>query len=213
MTQVSGDSGQRIGRPRVFSDEEAFAATAEAIKKHGYKSLTMGDIAKELRCSPPALMSRFGSKYGLLRAYQAWGNEVTRQRFSTAREQTSTPLEALRFRVHGFRDEGLHEVGELDNQINILGFHVMSWTDPELHDLEAARRTMFLEEITKLIEESVASGELEGCDPESLGRAIVAAIAGATLQWIPEPEKDPRNHLLNVVNEILKPYVVSDETG
>lgn len=209
MTSAKGNSGQPLGRPRSFSDTAAFIATADAIKQHGYAHLTMGDIAAELSCSAPALLSRFGSRKGLLRAFLEWGNRASAEGFRSAKENSSSPLDALRSRFRISNGQNAHEFGDPLTHINIVAFHAAAWTDERLHDLEADRRVLYLNEVTAMLEAAVRTGEIEGCDPTSLGRTMVAAIAGSALQWVVDPDpEDVGGQIVGVIDELLRPYLV-----
>lgn len=211
----SEDSPPRAGRPRGFSDEEAFIATTRAVKANGYASLTMNAIAKELGCTAPALQGRFGSKAGLLQAFLRWGTEVSADQFARARQQHDSRIRALveRFR---YPDDWVidqhHEIGDLDNQINLLGFHVAAWSDPDLHECERERRTLFEEEIVALLTEALELGEIQGCDPRRLGQNILAAIVGTELQWVSNPEPVSGKRLGELIEELIQPYRVRNQS-
>ena len=171
----------------------------------------MADIAKELDISAPALMSRFGSKSGLLRAFLAWGNKASMESFKAAARDNPSPLEALRARFRNSERDKDHEFGDALNHINIVAFHTAAWIDPDLHDLEYERRSLYLNEVISLLTEAVNQGELEGCNPESLGRAMVAAIAGAALRWMVDPPPDVGGPIVSVIDELLHPYLIDTE--
>ncbi len=208
MTQPSPKSGNEIGRPRSFSDAEAFEAVLTAIKTHGYSQLTMTAVAKELGCTGPALMSRFGSKMGLLQAFIRWGNRLTEEHFEHVISSHDSPVEALRARFRSPEKSVGHEFSSQFYQLNILAFHVMAWSIPELHELELERRRIFATNIVAMLENAIRHGEIAGCDPKRLGRTMMAAIVGAALQWEIIPSVEPGNRVVEVIDELLSPYIV-----
>src|SRR5687767_10768486 len=108
---ITNEAAQReIGRPRVFSDDDVFAATARAVARLGYASLTVEAVAAEVGCTGPALIRRFGSKRGLLRAYLERANAVSLARFRRVRQAHASPLEALRARFRIPTEERPDEV-------------------------------------------------------------------------------------------------------
>jgi AcrR family transcriptional regulator len=203
-----GVSRQQMGRPRSFTDTAAFTATARAIKKHGYSNLTVGSIAKELHCTAPALLGRFGSKSGLLRAFMEWGNRSSADHFQRARSEHTSPLDALRARFLISEINDSHEIGDALNHVNLLAFHVAAWADPDLHDLEVERRALFRDEIISMLEEAQYVGEIAGCQAANLGKTMLAAIAGTELQWVNDPNPIIGERVVEVIDDLVRPYLV-----
>lgn len=208
MTKPGGNSGQDIGRPRSFTDDEAFEAVSKAIKSLGGSRLTMGAIAKQLGCTAPALMSRFGSKSGLLRAYIEWGNRLTEEAFERAMAENESGLNALRARFSSEQLRDSHEFSSSSTQFNLTAFHVNAWSDPELHDAELERRKIFTSNIVKMLEKAKRDGEISGCDPQQLGRTMLAAVVGAAVQWDLYPTAFSTDRVNEVIEELLRPYLV-----
>src|SRR2546425_9354890 len=58
-------------RPKKASDEQVFAAAQRVMSRLGPSQLKLADIAAEAGLTAGALVQRFGSKLGLLRALTA----------------------------------------------------------------------------------------------------------------------------------------------
>jgi AcrR family transcriptional regulator len=171
----------------------------------------MNAVARELNCTAPALQGRFGSKSGLLQSFLRWGTALVTERFRRVRRDHASPIVALRERfrypdIDRLQDD--YEIGNSINQINLIGFHVAAWSDPALHDLEKERRQLFEDEIVALLTEAVENGEIKGCDPRRLGRLILAATVGTELQWVSDPDPVIGDRLVEVIDDLVRPYCV-----
>lgn len=197
---------KQMGRPRRFDDEAVFLATARAVRSHGYARLTVEAVAGELGYTGPALMGRFGSKSGLLRAYLLWANEASLRRFRRAREENPSPLEALRARFRIPTEERLDEVSDSLTYINLVVFHVAAWADPQLRDMEEERRKLFESEIASLLDVAQQTGEIAGCDVHRLGKTLLAALTGTALQWASDQDRVIQDRLVEVIDELVEPY-------
>jgi AcrR family transcriptional regulator len=199
-------SHKRYGRPRTFDDVDVFVATARAVRAHGYARLTIDAVAKELGCSGPALMGRFGSKSGLLRSYLEWANAASVGRFRNAREAHASPLDALYARFRIPTDERQDEMSDPARYINFLLFHVAAWGDADLRDLERARREMLEAEIAALLADAQKVGELVDCDVKRLATVMLSALTGVALQWASDQACAIGDRQAEVMDELLKPY-------
>ena len=66
---------------------------------------------------------------------------------------------------------------------NSLAFLQMDLVDPDFHKHALAHSRTMQAELTKLLDEAAAAGELPRCDTRKLARAIQSLIGGALLQW------------------------------
>lgn len=196
-----------IGRPRVFTDDDVFYATARAIAHLGYTDLTLAAVAAELGCSPPALIKRFGSKKGLALAYCSWANHRSRERFARARETSTSPLEALRSRVQIPTADRPDEVADQEGYANFVAFTLAARNDPELTEAMRERRQLFYDEIERLVSEAAKTGELKQCDPVIVSHAMLAGLTGAALNWVLEDDLTIQECLTNAVEDVLSPYL------
>ena len=115
------------GRPRQFSDEEAFRGTAQAVSRLGYRGLTMNAVAKVVGCTGPALIHRFGSKQGLLLGYLDWSIERSNLLFEKSRREYESPLDAL---ISRFADPAhRHTADDVGHSAHVV-FFVEGRIDP-----------------------------------------------------------------------------------
>lgn len=206
----SGSSRRHMGRPRKFDDHDVFVATARAAGKHGYARLTVGKIAAEVPCTAPALLDRFGSKDELLRAFLDWGNERARERFQLVRTQHSSPLMALKARFHIPREERIDEVGEdARTYFNLTLFYTTTLSMPQLREMGKQRGQIYEEEMTALLSEAIATGELAGCDPARLARTLLATLSGAALQWVSDESLSLEDRASEAIDALTAPYLVA----
>ena len=45
-----------------------------------------------------------------------------------------------------------------------------------------------------------------GCDPRRLGRTLLAALTGTALQWAGDAERGIEERLVEVIDEVVRPY-------
>ena len=204
---ITKESAPReVGRPRVYANDDVFAATARVVTRLGYARFTVNAVAAELGCTAPALIRRFGSKRGLVLAYIEWSNAASRERFRRARETYASPLAALRARFRIPTDRRPDEVADPAGYANLVGFHLAAWADPGLREAEKARRELFEAEIASLLEAAHAGGELVACDARRLGRTLLAALTGVALQWAADADRAIEARLVETIDEIVAPY-------
>ena len=82
-------------RPRKASDDAIFLATQRVMTRAGPRDLTLGAIADEAGLTAGALVQRFGSKLGLLRALMARFAGESSSMFAAIRAAHRSPLAAL----------------------------------------------------------------------------------------------------------------------
>src|SRR5437016_3308902 len=116
-------------RPRLASDEQIVAATGRVIGRLGPNSLTLADVAREMKISPATLVQRFGSKRGLLLAVAAQCSAGVEQCFVQARAAEPSPLEAL---IASYADT-TEWVQTPEALANHLAFLQMDLTDPDFY--------------------------------------------------------------------------------
>lgn len=192
-----------FGRPRIFSDDDIFRATTRATRRLGYNRLTINAVAEEAGCSGPALMKRFGTKRELLRAFLEWTTARSREHFRTARSTYASPLDALRFRLlYGVRDS---VVWSDDDDLPDLQFYVEGRTDPEFRHFIDVEEQDWEAEITSLIDQAIATGELSPCNSGDLAHTLLAGLAGATVIWSPESNRSLADDITLVLDMILTP--------
>jgi TetR/AcrR family transcriptional regulator, transcriptional repressor for nem operon len=200
---------REIGRPRQFSDDDVFEATARAVSQYGYRGLTVAAVAQIVGCTGPALIHRFGSKHGLLRSYLEWSTAQSHERFKQIREQHSSPIEALRMRfvlpTEGRPDEAVDDAGHTAYMI----FFVEGRGDSSFRPLIDRHAEDYEQEIARLLDDAQAAGEISQVDSKELAHALLVVIAGVNLMWSPDWERPLTDEIGRVFDTVLLPYRMS----
>lgn len=200
---TSGERPRDPGRPRQFTDDVAFRATAEAVALNGYRGLTMTSVAKIVGCTGPALIHRFGSKQGLLLGYLEWSIERSEQLFSKAREDFDSPLAALRSRFadpdhRHTSDDAAHSA------------HVVFFVEGRIDAAFVPQMERYAQSLTtgieQLLGEATQRGELTETDIPELGRIVIAAVIGASLMWTPVRETPLAESVGQMIDSVIAPY-------
>lgn len=207
------ETHRHVGRPRMFTDDDIFAGVSRVLTQQGFSRLTIATLAEEVGCTGPALIKRFGSRKDLLNAYLHWANESSRQRFNDARRQHASPLGALRGRFESPVSERLDEAADPAGFAYLIGFLLSAGNESALVPVLRQRYDVFHQEISSLIEDAVAAGELRECDSIRLSRTLLETLIGAALlwdyssAWTSDGDGQPVEYRLGeVVAEVLEPY-------
>jgi len=187
-------------RPRATSDADILAATYRIVSRRG-PNLTLADVAKEAGISPATLVQRFGSKRGLLLALASSGAAGLPEEFARIRAASRSPLAA----VIGVGDCMAAMAESPQTLANSLAFLQMDLVDPEFHKHAAAHSRSMHAEITKLLDEAVADGELQRCDTRRLARAVQALIGGSMLQWAIDRDTTVVERVRDDLDSLLRP--------
>jgi AcrR family transcriptional regulator len=206
MTTGSIPGTREIGRPRSFSDEAIFHATARVLAGVGNEHLTLALIAEEVGCSPPALVQRFGSKRALLRSYMEWSIDKIRARFETSRAQDGSPLETLKAQVRLPRSERPDQITDPEGYPSTVFIHLAAWNDESFRPQVEARTQLIEDEIARLLELATEAGEIAGGDPRNLAKTMLTAFTGAALQSIAMPTERIEDRLAELVDILIEPY-------
>jgi AcrR family transcriptional regulator len=166
--------------------------------------LTLADVAKEAGVSPATLVQRFGSKRGLLLAFVSSASGATGQQFAQVRQAHPDPIDAI--------DEVVRCYARMaptpEAVSNGLAFLQIDLSDPEFHGHALVQARDTIEELTRLVQDAVAAGRLERCDPRALARALHAVIGGSMLSWAVFREGTAVDWMLRDVRTLLAPLVV-----
>ena len=195
------------GRPRTFSDEDAFLATADAIARLGYGRLTLEAVARRIGCTRQALVRRFGSKHALVLAYLEWVVDGAPGRYRVLRDAHSSPLAVLRARFLLPVEERPYEVGDPEGQGNILVFFVGARDDPQFHAALARLQAVYETEVARLISEAQTAREVTAVDPSELGHTLIAATTGEILLWAADPGGSVVGRIARVFDAVVAPYL------
>lgn len=206
LPRAGNPSSVQLGRPRRFQDVEVFIAMARILQAKGYSRLTIEAVAGQVGCTGAALIARFGSKQGLLRAYLGWANTESASHFRQVREAHASPLGALRARFRLLAPEAGGEAGSSGWCLGLVVAYAVAWAEPGLREFEAARRALFTTEIVALLDDAVAMGELTECDTTRVGQTLIAALTGAALQAIATQDGIDNVDPLAVIETVIGPY-------
>jgi AcrR family transcriptional regulator len=187
-------------RPRATSDADILAATYRIVSRLG-PNLTLADVAKEAGVSPATLVQRFGSKRGLLLALASSGSIGLPEEFARIRAAHRSPLAA----VIGVGDCMAAMAESPETLSNSLAFLQMDLVDPEFHRHALAHSRTMQAEITSLLDEAVAAGELQRCDTRKLARAVQSLLGGSMLQWAIDRDSTVLERVHEDLDSLLRP--------
>lgn len=189
-------------RPRTVPDSTILAAAARAVSRRGPARVTLADVGQEVGLSAATLVQRFGSKRGMLLAVARTGADDVMREFAAARESHRRPLAALMAALVGL-SAWAATPEMLSNQ---LAFLQIDLTDPEFHRHALAHARAMRSEITRLLDEAVATGELVRTDTARLARAVQGAYNGALVTWAVYREGSVADWLREEIGAVLAPY-------
>jgi AcrR family transcriptional regulator len=197
------------GRPRSFTDEDAFEATKRVLLREGAQGVTLADVARELDCTGQALNARFGSRRSLLIAYSEWASDRQLARFRDVRAAHASPLRSLRARFElplAGREDELADTG---GQIQLLSMMSEAREDSEFAARHTHRAALFEQEMAILLEEAVTAGELSAdTDPGEVAHLLLTSMVGASALWSVTAQGSVVAEVLRVVDRTLAPYIV-----
>jgi AcrR family transcriptional regulator len=192
-----------MARPRSASTEQIVAAAIRVIGRAGPARLTLAEVGEEAGLSAAALVQRFGGRRELLLAVARHGANSVPALFDRARARfPASPLHALMDALA----EGAGAVRTPEEISNHLAFLQMDLTDPEFHALALQHARAMLVEISALIEEAVAAGELGDCDPDGVGRTVQNSYNGALVTWAIYREGTLAEWMRGEVEAVLEGY-------
>ena len=167
-------------RPRKASDDEIFQATLRAMGRLAPAELTLKEIADEAGLTPGALVQRFGSKRGLMLALMERWSGGAREMFEGMRAAAPTPLGAVRYWA-----ECMAAMGDSPGGLaHHLGWLQQDLGDPDFHPFAQRNARDSREELRRLLEDAVASGELPtNVDVDDATRLLEATVGGSLLSW------------------------------
>ncbi|MFF4616052.1 TetR/AcrR family transcriptional regulator [Nonomuraea jabiensis] len=180
MTTQPAEPSPRRGRGRPGHDQAAvLRAAVELFNRKGYDATSMGDLAKELGLTKPAIYHHVTSKEQLLG--QALDDALD--------ELTAVVTEASRDRAGGTSAYGrLREV--LRRSVEVLVAHQPSVTlllrvrgnsEVELAALE--RRRWLDDRLAALVTEAIAEGALRDDVPATLVSRLLFGMVNSLVEW------------------------------
>ena len=170
-----------MARPRLISDEDAFAAFDAAIAEHGPNGVTLALVAQRLDVTAPALMRRFGSKHGLFTAFMHHQLAAQPAMLRALSEAHTDPLAALLALSGHTRRYSVKRAAYLRH---LASFFLQLADDealvPVIAKWFAGERRWIADRLT----EACAIRALQPSTPvPELARTLQAALHGARLQW------------------------------
>ena len=198
-----------MARPRKVSDEQVYAAAMRAMSRVGPGELTLAHIADEAGVTPGALVQRFGSKRQLMVAMSGLLSIDIRAFFEQLRERHTAPLDAVRAYAECMAEMARTPAALLRN----FAYLQADLADPEIrHNLVAQSRSV-RSELSTLLEEAMARGELSrDSDIAALARNIEALISGALLTWAFHEQGTAAGWLRSHVDALLRPHLRAGRT-
>ena len=194
-----------MARVKTTTDREIVEAAARVIARVGSSCLRLSDVADEIGLAPATLLQRFKTKRDLLLAVTALRTEEIVAEFADRRARASSPLEALLF----ISPEKCSIINSRQHLANSLACMQLSLTDAGFHQqMEILARTL-RSELTSLIEEAVETGELRGCEPDLLARAVMAIFHGSLMWWAVDRDGSAQTHIQQDLETLLAPYRTS----
>lgn len=195
-----------MARPRTTSDEAVLEAAARAIGRHGVAGLTLALVAREAGLAPATLLQRFGSKRGLLLAVAEQAAHTAGEPFARARRSAGprTPALAVLSTALAALAAGVRSREEMANN---LGFLQLDLADPAFHAHAVTHVRAVRTEITALLEEAVAAGELvTGTAVAALAEAVHVAYNGVLLLWAMAGDGPLADALHTGIGQVLDPH-------
>ena len=165
-------------RPRKATDDEIFAAAYRVMARVGPAQLTLAEIGAEAGLTAGALVQRFGSKLGLLRALMAAFTGESPRMFEALRGRHRSPLAAVRDYA-----DCLAQMGDSPGGLaHHLAWLQLDLTDPVMHAELRAQSQAGLESLRALLDDAAAAGELRRTtDTRALARAVQVAATGSLM--------------------------------
>jgi AcrR family transcriptional regulator len=193
-----------VSRPRATSDEDILNATHRVVMRVG-PNLTLADVAREAGISPATLVQRFGSKRGLLLAFAAAGSSGLDHEFARIRQTSRSPLAAIYATA-----ECMAAMAQTPEMLsNNLALLQIDLTDPEFHKHAHAHSRAMQAEIKALLDEAVASGELQCRDTSRLARAVQTMMGGSLLQWAVDRDGRAGDRVREDLDTLLEARIAS----
>jgi AcrR family transcriptional regulator len=207
-----GETAQKIGRPRQFSNEDVFLAVARVITERGYSALTLPAVAQEMGVTGPALGRRFGSRQSLLLRWLEWAFAMVPAWTATEEKAESSPLQRLRVYLLSPFGTMTETLGWLTNYGNFLAFYVEARSNPEFARMIRAATEARVDHVQSLLEEAAGAGELAVVESGALAMTLLDAVNGAHIAmvlWGPEraDATDVRARIDNALDVVLAPLV------
>lgn len=190
-------------RPRKVSDDEVFGAVHRVMHRVRPGELTLVAVGEEAGVTAGALVQRFGSKQGLMRALNARFAEGTDAMLASLRAAHASPLAA----VHAWAAflAGMAETPA--TLAHHLAWLEMDLSDPETYEQVARHTRATRRALGAWLREAVAVGELlSGADPAKLARMVHTTATGSMMSFPFFRKGRPAAWIREDLDLVLGPY-------
>lgn len=175
----------------------------------GPEQFTLAEIAGEAGLTAGALVQRFGSKLGLLRAIAAQLTDGSAQLLDAIRAEASSPLDAVRAYGRCMAQMG----GSPGALAHHLAWLQLDLTDDEMHRHLRAQGAIAREMLQRWLGEAIVAGELErGTDAAGLARTVQVTITGSLLSSAFD-DASATSAMRRDLDAVLQPYLPARMTA
>lgn len=154
------DALASVPDPREIRKRALVVAAGRAFGAKGFHNTTLDDIADALAVTKPALYRYVKSKNEILFECHRIAIGMAEDSLDEAQQQCDTPLETIRLYVELYIRRMTSELGTC---VVLTEYYSMS---PEHHRLIQQRRRALDTRLRTLVEQAIASNEIEPCDPK-----------------------------------------------
>lgn len=190
-------------RPRKATDEAIFEAILRLMGRVEPEDLTLAAVGAEAGITAGALVQRFGSKQGMMRALNARFAGGTEAMLSAQRAAHASPLDAVRAFVVGFADMAVSPAALAHH----LAYFRMDLSDEQMFEEVRAHTRSVRTALRDWLAEAVTAGELrQRTDPGELARVVHATAIGSMMSYVFFEEGDPAEWLTRDLNLALQPH-------
>jgi AcrR family transcriptional regulator len=191
------------GRPRTVSDTVVLDAAERALAQHGPAALTLAHVSADSGLAPATLIQRFGTKRGLLLALAERAPRLVRSQFDASRtKHPESPLTALFDAL-----SGIVPVVETPAQLaNVLAFSHLELDDEAFQAVAVERSTVLHTEVSALLRQATAAGELLRHDSARLAHAVYTTYTGSLLTWCVDGAGELSTWMRRDLDTLLTPY-------
>ncbi len=192
-------------RPRKVSDDEIFAAIFRVMMRVKPVDLTLAAVGREAGITPSALVQRFGSRAGMMRALNAKFAEGTPDMLGGVRAAHASPLAALFAYAECFASMA-ESAATLAHH---LAYLEQDLSDPEMYEHVSAHTRSTRAALQRWVEEAISAGELSpSSDAAALSRIVHTTVTGSMMSFAFFREGTPAEWLRDDLALALRPYVV-----
>ena len=174
----------------------------EGVSRVGPARLTLANVASVAGVSTGALVQRFGTKRGLLRAFTRWSVAETLRTMRAAYNAATDPVEGLVRALVG----SIGPDPEPEEFANHLAFLHLELADPEFRAILADYDAAVQNELATYLAEAVDKGQLAVNDVEDLASTLNALRHGTQVAWAIARDGSLADAARRHIETLLAPY-------